>query len=158
MDMSMGQRIRKFRKNKGYTQEYVACAIGISRQAVFKWEKDQTCPDTANLIALAELLGTTVDDLTGGTTAKKRETGAGYLKASLVPLLLIPVCWLIGLLSGAYTDMVQIPVTKGIRIGIPFLLYGHSPAAIVLVCVSVVCLILLFVLWIMSYFSYKDNN
>ena len=63
--MSMGTRIRQARNRKGYTQEYVAEALDVSRQAVHKWEKDQSKPDTANLMALAQLLDTTVDQLLG---------------------------------------------------------------------------------------------
>ena len=54
--MTMGNRIAKARKEKCFTQEYVAESLGISRQAVFKWEKNQTKPDTANLIALSEMI------------------------------------------------------------------------------------------------------
>ena len=158
--MTMGQRIRKCRKDKGFTQEYVACALGISRQAVYKWEKDQTCPDTANLIALAELLGTSVDYLTAEaeTKAVSNNQTERYLKASVLPFILIPVCWLTGLLSGVYTDMVQVPLAKGIRVGLPFLMYGRSPAAIVLVCVSVVCLLLVTVLWILACCANKEDK
>lgn len=140
--MSMGTRIRQARNKKGYTQEYVAEALDVSRQAVFKWEKDQTKPDTTNLLALAELMDTSADHLLGLRTEEKKSTADSYFKASLLPLILIPVCWLIGLLSGAYTDMVQIPVGNGARMGLPFLMYGHSPLAIVLMIVSIVCLIL----------------
>ena len=52
--MTIGNRIAELRKAKGFTQEYVADQLGVSRQAVSKWEQDQTSPDTKNLIALAE--------------------------------------------------------------------------------------------------------
>lgn len=156
--MSMGKRICEARKNKGYTQEYVASQLGVSRQAVFKWEKDQTCPDTSNLIALAALLDTSVDYLAKG----KQETKPGsrdadrYFKASLLPLCLMPICWLIGVFSGVYTDMVEIPVSKGLRMGIPFLMYGHSPAAVVLVAISLVSLLIFILLLILGCQANKD--
>ena len=59
--MTIGTRIQKLRTQKGYTQEYLANQLGISRQAVHKWEKNETRPDTDNLILLAEILGTTVE-------------------------------------------------------------------------------------------------
>ena len=59
--MTTGERISLLRKNKGYSQEYIAQQIGVSRQAVHKWEKNESKPDTNNLIALAEILDTSVD-------------------------------------------------------------------------------------------------
>lgn len=45
------------------TQEFVAEALGVSRQAVSKWETGQSDPSTANLIALAELFGLQPEEL-----------------------------------------------------------------------------------------------
>lgn len=59
--MTLGERIRGCRKHAGMTQERVAGMLGISRQAVAKWEKNQSAPNTENLFRLAELFGTTVD-------------------------------------------------------------------------------------------------
>lgn len=64
--MTIGTRIRALRIQKGYTQEYLANQLGISRQAVHKWEKNETRPDTDNLILLAEILGTTVEYIAVG--------------------------------------------------------------------------------------------
>lgn len=46
-----------------FTLEYVADKIGVSRQAVAKWESGETMPDLTNSMALAELYGVTIDDL-----------------------------------------------------------------------------------------------
>ena len=59
--MTIGQRISEKRKERGYSQEYVAEMLNVSRQAVSKWECDTSAPDTYNLIALAELLGVSVE-------------------------------------------------------------------------------------------------
>lgn len=56
--MTMGERIAAKRKQKGFTQEYLAAKLGISRQSVSKWEKDITRPDTSNLMRLSRLLDT----------------------------------------------------------------------------------------------------
>ena len=64
--MTVVERIAKCRKNKNLSQEYVADQLGISRQSVSKWEKNITYPDTNNLIALAELLDTTVEYIACG--------------------------------------------------------------------------------------------
>ena len=72
MDMTIGKRIAFLRKEKGLTQEELANQMGVSPQAVSKWENDQTCPDISALPRLARLLGVTVDELLEG----KAETPA----------------------------------------------------------------------------------
>lgn len=69
--MTIGMRISTLRRERGYSQEYLAERLGVSRQAVSKWEQDQSSPDTNNLIALAELLGVSVEYL---ATGKREET------------------------------------------------------------------------------------
>ncbi len=64
--MSIGKRISELRKQKNLSQEYIAEKLGVSRQAVSKWEQDLSAPDTYNLIALAELLGVTVEYIATG--------------------------------------------------------------------------------------------
>ncbi len=63
MDTEIIQRLCKLRKEHGYSQEQLADALGISRQAVSKWERGEASPDTDNLIALARLYGVTVDEV-----------------------------------------------------------------------------------------------
>lgn len=69
--MTIGARINCLRKKKGYTQEYIAEQLHVTRQAVSKWEQDQTSPDTWNLIELAKLLETSVEYITLGEEEKK---------------------------------------------------------------------------------------
>ena len=69
MDMTIGKRIAHLRKEKGLTQEELAQHMGISPQAVSKWENDQTCPDISALPKLARLFGVTVDELLEGREA-----------------------------------------------------------------------------------------
>lgn len=66
MDMTIGKRIAALRKEKGLTQEELAGHMGVSPQAVSKWENDQTCPDISALPKLARLLGVSVDELLEG--------------------------------------------------------------------------------------------
>lgn len=61
--MSLGTRIRECRLKSGLSQEKMAELVGVSRQAVTKWESDQSAPSTDNLFKLADVLGTTVDFL-----------------------------------------------------------------------------------------------
>ncbi len=64
--MTIGSRISELRKKASLSQEYIAEKLGVSRQAVSKWETDASAPDTYNLIALAELFGVSVEYLATG--------------------------------------------------------------------------------------------
>ena len=61
--MTLGERIREQRKARGMSQEMVAGRLGVSRQAVAKWESGQSAPSAENLHRLAELLDTTAGGL-----------------------------------------------------------------------------------------------
>ena len=63
--MTLGQNIQTARKAKGISQEALAEKIGVSRQALGKWEKDTALPGVDNLQALAKELGVSVDALLG---------------------------------------------------------------------------------------------
>ena len=69
---SIGNRITKYRKEKGLTQEALAEKLGISSQAVSKWENDTSCPDISLLPALCRELGITADELLTGNSATVR--------------------------------------------------------------------------------------
>lgn len=60
---SLGEVIRARREACGMTQELVAQKLGVSRQAVGKWESGKSEPSTTNLMALAELFGTDAAEL-----------------------------------------------------------------------------------------------
>lgn len=66
MKETIGQRIARLRRAGGMSQENLAEKIGVSSQAVSKWENDQSCPDISLLPRLARLLGVTVDTLLTG--------------------------------------------------------------------------------------------
>lgn len=61
--MAIGDIIRKYRKNKGMTQEEMAACLGVTPPAVNKWEKGNTLPDITLLVPIARLLGITTDEL-----------------------------------------------------------------------------------------------
>ncbi len=63
--MTLGERIAQLRREAGLSQEALAERMGVSRQAVSKWEKSQSFPDTENLLALAALFGVSADELAG---------------------------------------------------------------------------------------------
>ena len=64
---TLGETIREYRTRCGMTQEFVAEALGVSRQAVSKWESGRADPSTTNLIALAKLLEVPPEELLRGT-------------------------------------------------------------------------------------------
>lgn len=61
--MTFGEKLNSMRKNSGFTQEEVAVRLGISPQAVSKWENDLSCPDIMLLPEIAKLYGKSVDEL-----------------------------------------------------------------------------------------------
>ena len=70
--MSIGERITQLRKSQDISQGALAQALGISRQAVSKWENDASTPDSMRLIQLADLLDTDVEYLTTGRSSYRR--------------------------------------------------------------------------------------
>lgn len=76
MNIETATRLYEYRKAHGYSQEELAAKIGVSRQAISKWERSESSPDTDNLIALAQLYGVSLDTLLMGEEepAKKPET------------------------------------------------------------------------------------
>ena len=61
--MIFSEKLQILRKNKGYTQEALADKLGVSRQAVAKWESGQIYPDISNLIQISDLMSVSVDYL-----------------------------------------------------------------------------------------------
>ena len=61
--MSMGKNIAYFRKSKGYTQEELGSKLGVTNQAVSKWESETSMPDIMILPRIANALDVTLDDL-----------------------------------------------------------------------------------------------
>ena len=73
MNTTLGKRIAALRHKKQMKQDELAEKLGISSQAVSKWENDQTCPDISLLPLLAKTLGISTDEL---LTGKKEEAPA----------------------------------------------------------------------------------
>ena len=63
MNIEIANRLAKLRKEKGYSQEELAEKLGLSRQAVSKWERAESSPDTDTLICLAKLYNVSLDEL-----------------------------------------------------------------------------------------------
>lgn len=69
---SIGNRISRLRRQANMTQEALAEKLGVSSQAVSKWENDLSCPDISLLPELAKILGTTTDALLAGKNDEVR--------------------------------------------------------------------------------------
>jgi len=102
--MTLGQRISQYRKNLNLSQEALGERLGVSRQAVSKWETGAAAPDMENLLALAREFGVSVAELTGTPeTPQPSEQPAspfGFTPAKtrrlvvlLVLVLLLPALW-----------------------------------------------------------------
>ena len=63
MNQTLGSRIAELRRKKNMTQEELAAELGVTPQAVSKWESGASDPSTSNLLALAKLYGVSAEDL-----------------------------------------------------------------------------------------------
>lgn len=82
MTIELGNRLAELRKQHGLSQEELADKLGVSRQAVSKWERGEASPDTDNLIELAKIYNVSLDELLGLAQPKedkeeKEDEGVG---------------------------------------------------------------------------------
>jgi len=74
MNIETANRLLEYRKKAGLSQEELAEKIGVSRQAVSKWERSEASPDTDNLVELSKIYGVSLDEMLGLQTAKTEES------------------------------------------------------------------------------------
>ena len=72
--MDFSEKLKQIRKNEGISQEQLAERIGVSRQAVTKWETGKGLPDIENMTILAEIFKVTLDELISGTVPKAEKS------------------------------------------------------------------------------------
>ena len=82
MTIETANRLYELRKKQGLSQEELAEKLGVSRQAVSKWERSEASPDTDNLIALAKIYGLSLDELIYGEKATQDNPTDEEQKAS----------------------------------------------------------------------------
>lgn len=96
--MDLGQRIKALREERGISQEALAEALGVSRQAVAKWESGASRPSTGNLLALCRVLEVPLETFTGivpegaEEPERKKET---EVRKRRFPLWVLPVLGLL---------------------------------------------------------------
>lgn len=98
--MNLSDRIQTLRKAKGLSQEELADRVGVSRQAVSKWESEQSMPDLDKVIILSEIFDMTTDYLLKGVEPAPVKLHADSRTASRVLYVSAPVVVFIGLLAG----------------------------------------------------------
>ncbi len=73
MSLQLGTKLADLRKKNGYSQEALAEKMGVSRQAVSKWERGESSPDTDTLIELARLYSVSLDTLVGNENVEEEK-------------------------------------------------------------------------------------
>lgn len=76
MTIELADRLCDYRKKAGLSQEELAAKLGVTRQAVSKWERAEASPDTDNLILLARFYGVTLDELVNLPPLDTKEVSA----------------------------------------------------------------------------------
>ncbi len=74
--MTFGEKIQKLRKEAGLSQEELACQLGVSRQAVSKWERDSGYPETEKIIHMSRLYNVTLDYLLNEENSRRDQDSA----------------------------------------------------------------------------------
>ena len=126
--MTLGEKITGLRKKRGLSQEELAITLGVSRQAVSKWETEEAKPDTDKIVALAEYFEVTTDWLlrdiepAGADTDTDAHMSPAQAKAG-APLLLCltlgaSACGLFLLFYGRFVSASTIPSTVGVIVQI----------------------------------------
>lgn len=106
-DMSLPEKIKELRNHKNMTQELLAERMGVSRQAVTKWENGQSRPSTQNLLTLAELFGVSVTELLGEKNTYKPKRQRMFLVFAAFSTVLLIFCgWTILKLLSFPSDVI----------------------------------------------------
>lgn len=87
--MTLGERIQTHRKRAGLSQEALAEQLGVSRQAVSKWEVDAAQPELDKIVVLARVFGITTDELLLGEAPDPQPAEGALLKA----IRPAGICW-----------------------------------------------------------------
>lgn len=144
--MSVGERIAELRKGASLSQGDLAKALDVSRQAVSKWENDQSNPDVMNLIALSDILDTDIEYLaTGRRTYGRRppvviKTTETVEKIVEKPVVQVQETVIEKIVETPVVQVVEKPVTKKVY----RTRYVRNPMELCLV--ALICLLLGFLI------------
>lgn len=148
--MTTGQKIQAMRKGRGLTQEQLAARLGVSRQAVSRWELDETLPDTQNLLPLKEALGVSIDTLLDSTRGlEEPATQEGPAPAAASPPARPPL----GALLKRRFWLLLLPVELVLFVALAVWRLGKAPSLALLLLVQGLWLcLLLYLLLLVVYF------
>ncbi len=77
--MTLGEKIQQLRKASGFSQEQLAEMVGVSRQAISKWETDQSAPEIEKVLLLSKVFSVSTDELLGSGITVNAEVSASQL-------------------------------------------------------------------------------
>lgn len=148
--MTTGQKIQALRKGRGLTQEQLAARLGVSRQAVSRWELDETLPDTQNLLPLKEALGVSIDTLLDSTRDLEEPTPQeGPAPAAASP----PARPSLGALLKRRLWLLLLPVELVLFVALAVWRLGKAPSlALILLVQGLWLCLLLYLLLLVVYF------
>lgn len=147
--MTLGEKLQNLRKKRGFSQEKLATMIAVSRQAVSKWESNETTPDIGNLLQLSKIYNVSLDFLLNDEIEDAND----------IPVLLTLVSkekkrwnfkWIIILLAA---------IAMALYIGQRFHIPGLVNAYIVLIAsVSLLIILILFIKQLISFLKGESNH
>ncbi len=125
--MDLGHRLKQLRTEKHLSQETVAFELNVSRQAVAKWENNASKPSTANLMAICDLYGISLDELISNKSdelsAEQTEPNKSKVKTAIVILSVV----------GGILLMLSVILTVWIkRMSVPDNIIGYADAPTVI--------------------------
>lgn len=136
--MTLDEIIQRKRSERGLSQEKLAELVGVSRQAVSKWELGDAIPDTDKLVPLCRALGITVDELLGNVPEPQTsqpitlEKQPGWFAAHWYWLGLIPVAWgviqLVRLIPVLIVLVMNLVASPGVGAGTQMIVPGAGGA------------------------------
>lgn len=112
--MDLGQRLKQLRAEKHLSQETVAFELNVSRQAVAKWENNASKPSTANLMAICDLYGISLDELISNKSdelsAEQTETNKSKVKTAIVILSVVGgILLILSVILTVWTKRMSVP-------------------------------------------------
>lgn len=115
--MNIADRIQNLRKKKAISQEQLADVVGVSRQAVSKWESGQSIPDLEKVIVMSDYFGVTTDYILKGIEPiEQNEPKAGFKVSNKVKGIVAIVFMSFGLI----TNFVIYIVSRFVEVPIPY--------------------------------------
>lgn len=112
--MTLGTKLQNLRKSKNMSQENLAEILNVSRQAVSKWELDQSLPDTSNIIAISEIFSVTTDYLLLDKEPSPAESGKSSSK-KFIPFICAVVSSAVGFVGNfilyVASRFIKVPTT-----------------------------------------------